>query len=519
MIVRAIFACVTERFKMSGISVRHFNTSGNNTDDYTVKKDALKMEKKTKIVATVGPVSQSSAVLRELILAGVDVFRLNFSHGDYTSHQQTIQKIDRLRQELGKPVAILQDLSGPKIRVGIIDPEPLVLRSGEQLILDASLTAPSRENRVGVNYADFARDVYAGAHLLLADGALELEVVKVEPPRVHCRVIIGGELYSHKGVNFPGGSFNIPALTEKDEQDLHFGLDNGVDLVALSFVRSAADLERAKSIIARCGRPVPLIAKIEKHEAVDNLSEIVAAADGIMVARGDLGVEIEIERVPVVQKQIILMANNAGKPVITATQMLRSMVDSPRPTRAEVTDIANAILDGSDAIMLSEETAVGKYPVKAVETMVHVARQAEGIYPYYKEYQGIPGETERKLTTSLAHSATILSRDLDASLMLAATRSGYTAKCLAKFRPCSYILALTPDKQVYYQLALIWGVKPVVFPLQKELKQLFTAALKIAVDHRMIRKGERYVFVSGFPLGKPGSINQITAGQYPHDYS
>jgi len=477
------------------------------------------MEKKTKIVATVGPASQSPDILRELILAGVNVFRLNFSHGDYISHLQTIHHIKQLRDELEKPVAILQDLSGPKIRVGIIDPEPLVLRSGDHLILDASLTGASRANRVGINYSDFARDVYAGARLLLADGALELEVVRVKPPEVHCRVIIGGELYSHKGVNFPSGSFNIPALTEKDERDLHFGLENGVDLVALSFVRSAADLGKVKNIIRQFGHSVPLIAKIEKHEAVDNLPEIIQAADGIMVARGDLGVEIEIERVPIVQKQIILLANKAGKPVITATQMLRSMVDSPRPTRAEVTDIANAILDGSDAIMLSEETAVGKYPVKAVETMVNVARQAEGIYEYYKDYQSAMGETGRELTTSLAHSATILARDLNAGLILAATRSGYTAQCIAKFRPRSYILALTPDKQVYYQLALVWGVKPVIYPLQKELKQLFVSALNIAVEHQMIREGERYVFVSGFPLGKPGSINQITAGQYPDDYS
>ncbi len=488
-------------------------------DDNPVKKEARQMEKKTKIVATVGPASQSPETLRELILAGVDVFRLNFSHGDYNSHRQTIQHIKQLREELEKPVAILQDLSGPKIRLGVIDPEPLVLRSGDQLILDASLTGPSRKNRVGINYSDFARDVYEGARLLLSDGALELEIVRVKPPEVHCRVIIGGELYSHKGVNFPSGSFHIPALTEKDEQDLHFGLENGVDLVALSFVRSAADLDKAKHIIRHFGRSVPLIAKIEKHEAIDNLSEIIKAADGIMVARGDLGVEIEIERVPIVQKQIILLSNNAGKPVITATQMLRSMVDSPRPTRAEVTDIANAILDGSDAIMLSEETAVGKYPVKAVKTMVLVARQAEGIYTYFKDYRGTPGEKAQKLTTSLAHSATILARDMDAGLILAATRSGYTARCIAKYRPRSYILALTPDKQVYYRLALVWGVKPVMYPLQKELKELFAGALKIAAEHQMIREGERYVFVSGFPLGKPGSINQITAGRYPEDYS
>ena len=466
--------------------------------------------RRTKIVATVGPVSQSEEMIVRLIEAGVNVFRLNFSHGDHASHLRVIRTIQKIRQQKDLPIAILQDLSGPKIRVGEIKGDALELRAGEQLILDASLNQPGEGNVVGVNYPHFADDVYVGARLLLADGDLELKVVKVEPPRVVCEIVRGGRLSSHKGVNFPSGSFNIPALTQKDVKDLEFGLTHGVDMVAMSFVRSATDLEDAHGVFQRMGRTIPLIAKIEKHEALEQLEAIIEKADGIMVARGDLGVEVEVERVPVLQKEIIRKSNLMAKPVITATQMLRSMVESPYPTRAEVTDVANAILDGSDAVMLSEETAVGKYPVHAVEMMVKVARQVERIYPFLRsKLQKVAGRSADP-TDSVAHSAVVLAQDIHAPLLITVTRSGYTARKISHLRPEGYIFALTPDDEVYYRLSLLWGVIPAKYPLEHDLNKLMTDAVHMAKQRNLIRKGEAYVLTSGFPLGAPGSINQIT---------
>ncbi len=471
--------------------------------------------KHTKIVATIGPASQSPEIIETMILSGVDVFRLNFSHGDHQSHRKTIKTIKKIRQKLKRAVAILQDLTGPKVRLGKITGEPLQVKPGDFIILDGTFKGSSTGNRISVNYSGFAEDVFPGARLLLADGDLELEVSNIEASAVYCKVILGGDLYSHKGVNFPTGSFKIPPLTEKDKKDLIFGLGEGIDLVAMSFVRSANDLKRAYDIFKKAGRTVPLIAKIEKHEAIDNLEEIIQAADGVMVARGDLGVEIEIESVPIVQKKIIKQTNIYGKPVITATQMLRSMVDSPTPTRAEVTDVANAILDGTDAIMLSEESAIGKYPVKAICTMNKVAEKVEAYSSFFKDPREINREFISLIPDSISHSATILSRDLNARVIFAITRTGYTAKAIAKFRPKSIILALTPDEEVYYQLALIWGVLPVKYDLQKNQNTLFNDAFQIAKEMNVVDRDDHYVFASGYPLGKPGSINQVTAGRIP----
>ncbi len=471
------------------------------------------IKKRTKIVATVGPACRDPEILEAMVREGVDVFRLNFSHGNHDSHLKNIENIKKIRSKLDCPVAILQDLTGPKIRLGTISEEPLTVSTDDVIILDAGLDGPSRGNRIGVNHPKFAEDVYTGGRLLLADGEIELKITGIEGKQVTCRVVTGGGLYSRKGVNFPTGSFKIPALTDKDIDDLKFGLKNEVDLVAMSFVRTAADLEKAGKIFKETGRSVPLIAKIEKHEAISNLPEIVDAADGIMVARGDLGVEIDLERVPIVQKRIIDMANRAGKPVITATQMLRSMVDSPKPTRAEATDVANAVLDGTDAVMLSEETAVGKFPVRAIRTMVKISMQAEAFFTgYFRAHSEVLEELKSSTTQSVAHSAVILARDLDASLIFAVTRSGYTARAIAKFRPHSLILALTPSESVYYQLSLMWGVKAVKYPLQKDMQSLMKDALNIAEEYGLIKKDEHYVFTSGFPLGEPGSINQITTG-------
>ncbi len=470
--------------------------------------------KRTKIVVTLGPASNSRETIEQLIKAGVNVFRLNFSHASYEEHLNNITKIQEIRRKLNKPVAILQDLSGPKVRIGDIAEGSLLLKSGDEIILDPTLKGPSQGNRIFINYPDFAKDMFVGARLLLADGDIELEITRIESSQVFCKVIVGGELSSKKGVNFHTGSFSLPALTDKDRQDLEFGLKHGVDVVAMSFVRNAADLLQARQLCEQLGRKVPLIAKIEKHEALDNLDEILAASDGLMVARGDLGVEIPIEKVPIVQKEIIKKANLAGKPVITATQMLRSMVDSPRPTRAEVTDVANAIMDGTDAVMLSEETAIGKYPVKAVEMMSRVARYTEANFPFSRNLDEFFRGDTIGLTESVAHSAVMLTCDLKARLVIAATRTGYTATAIAKYRPRAIILALTPEEEVYYRLALVWGVQPALFDLHTDVHKFFVAAERAAVKMQLLEPGDRYVITSGFPLGKPGSINQIKAGTY-----
>jgi pyruvate kinase len=473
----------------------------------------MKAFRRTKIVATIGPASQDPDTIRSLIKAGVNVFRLNFSHGDQNSHLETINHIKKIRENLAQPIAILQDLAGPKIRLGQIAKEPFHARVGDTIILDGHNTGESNNNTIGLNYSGFAKDVFPGSRLLLSDGDLELKVVKIEKSKVYCKVIIGGNLYSHKGVNFPSGSFNLSALTEKDEEDLEFGLKNGVDMVAMSFVRTAKDLDKARKIFKKARRSIPLIAKIEKHEAIKNLPEIIEAADAIMVARGDLGVEIPIEKVPMVQKEIIKQANCSGKPVITATQMLRSMVTSPRPTRAEVTDVANAIFDGTDAVMLSEETAVGKYPDLAVETMSKIAHQAEKSIHYYKELTSRKLDKKLIVPESVAHSATILARDLNARIIFAATRTGYTAKTISKYRPKSLIIALVVDESVYSQMALVWGVFPIMVKFQNDLKKFFNDSFDKVLKTGLAKKKDHYVFASGFPLGKPGSLNQVTAGK------
>jgi len=356
------------------------------------------MKKRTKIVATLGPASSNEKVLKKMVEAGLDVVRLNMSHGTHKEHKERIALIRKVEREVGRPLPILIDLCGPKIRIGKIEKEPLYLHRGDLITLT---TGNPEKGKITVNYPNLHKEVRKGETILLADGTFRLKIREVKGKDIICEVIVGGPLTSHKGVNLPHSKLSVPALTEKDRKDVLFGVKNGVDIIALSFVRKAEDVLELKELLKSLGRDIPVIAKVEKPEAVKNIDSIISVADGIMVARGDLGVELPLERVPVIQKQIIRKANEAGKPVITATQMLRSMVDLPVPTRAEVTDIANAVLDGTDALMLSEETAVGKYPVRVVKTMAKIATEAEKIYPY-KRYQDFPAET---LQDSLAKSA------------------------------------------------------------------------------------------------------------------
>jgi pyruvate kinase len=343
---------------------------------------------KTKIVCTIGPACSDPEILSRMIHSGMNVARLNFSHGTREDHAQMVRMIRKASEKTGVPVAILQDLRGPKIRVGEIKPPGINLRTGETLILTTDQVT-GEKNRVSVSYPYLSEDVSVGDSILLADGLMELVVTRSTASELYCEVITGGTLTSHKGINLPSGSIRTPAITEKDKADLAFGLSQEVDYVAMSFVRRAEDVRRAKEIIANAGCNTPVIAKIEKHEALNDIDNIVDVSDGIMVARGDLGVEIPLENVPGTQKTLVRKGNEAGKPVIIATQMLRSMVDSPRPTRAEATDVANAVLDGADALMLSEETAMGSYPVRAVEYMARIAKVSEEKYPYAKSFQEI----------------------------------------------------------------------------------------------------------------------------------
>lgn len=475
-------------------------------------KPRTQLRKKTKIVATLGPATASPAMIEKLIEAGVNVFRLNFSHGDHEGHEQMITWIKEKRKEMNKPIAILQDLSGPKIRIGKVPDGPIELKEGDEIILHTGIETQTG-NKFPVTHAGFAQDVVVGHHLLLADGRLELQIDRIDSPKVYCTVLDGGMLSSGKGINYPDGTFDVPAVTEKDKRDLAFGLKHDVDYVALSFVKAAADVRVAREICQQAGKDVALIAKIEKHEAISNFMEILHNVDGVMVARGDLGVEIPLEQVPMVQKKIIKLANEHGKPVITATQMLLSMVEEPRPTRAEVTDISTAILDGSDAIMLSEETSVGKDPELAVKTMTRIAQETEKNLAFAYPMQAMPDGPAMDIARAIARSAVTLAENLNARFLICPSSSGFTARMISRFRPNAIIMALTPNTQAYYRLALLWGVVPRMLAEEKDMTQLMQEAIEIARNERFAQDGDTYVITAGFPFGEGGPTNLIKAGK------
>ncbi|MFO7839305.1 MAG: pyruvate kinase [Desulfosalsimonadaceae bacterium] len=464
---------------------------------------------RTKIVCTIGPSSRDKKVLKDMIAEGMNVARLNFSHGSHGSHASVIEQLRSFSDAEDTPVAILQDLCGPKIRVGAIDPPGIRLEPGDTLTL-TNQSANGGKNRVSVSYAQLPQDVEKGDVILLADGMMELDVLRTTDTDIECRVVIGGVLTSHKGINLPSGTIRAPALTDKDKEDLKFGLSQDVDFVALSFVRRPEHIFEARELIRRSGRQTPLIAKIEKHEAVKNMDAIIAAADGIMVARGDLGVEIPLERVPEIQKQLVRKANAAGKPVIIATQMLRSMVDAPRPTRAEATDVANAVLDGTDAVMLSEETASGAYPVASVSYMHRIAKSSEESYTYEKSFSMI---TDIHVSESVAHAACTLADHLKAAAIVASTQSGFTAAQISRFRPRSRIIALSPDRQTVRRLCLYWGCMPSFVPRARDVDEMLDAAVRKARETGHVKEGDLLVITAGHPLWEPGTTNMIKVRQ------
>jgi len=459
---------------------------------------------KTKIVCTIGPSSESPEVLRELILNGMNVARLNFSHGTHREHQEKINTIRSIADNLGAHVAILQDLCGPKIRVGKVKDPGVRLDPGQAYVLTTKNIEGDAEH-VSVSYKNLPSDVKPGDRILLADGMMELVVEITSRSDIFCKVITGGFLTSNKGINLPTGTIKADAITEKDRKDLIFGLKNNVDYVALSFVRSSKDILALKKIIKKEKKNTPVIAKIEKHEALKDIDGIMDATDGIMVARGDLGVEIPLENVPNIQKMLVGKANKMGKPVIIATQMLRSMVSAPRPSRAEANDVANAVLDGTDAIMLSEETASGEYPVQAVQYMRKIAEKAEEQFPHEKYLSFMP---EIDVSESVAYASCVLADHLDVKAIVATTRSGSTAAHISRFRPKTKIIALSPEKSTVRRLALYWGCLPSLVEFKGgDCMTDDSAVSALASGH--VSKGDLAVITSGYPEYAEGTTNMM----------
>ena len=443
-------------------------------------------------------------MLEQLIRAGMDVARLNFSHGTQGEHLEVITAVRHIAESLGRSIAILQDLAGLKIRIGEVASGAVTLDAGAPFILTTRRVLGSRQE-VSVPYPHLTADVQAGDTLLLSDGDVELAVIRTTEEDVHCQVITGGTLASRKGVNLLSRSITAATFTDKDRDDLAFGLRYEVDYVAVSFVRTAADVLKVRGMIRDHGSTVPLIAKIETHDALTNIDEIVDSVDGVMVARGDLGVAIPLATVPLVQKMLIGKANRAGKPVITATHMLRSMQDGPRPTRAEVTDVANAVLDGTDAVMLSEETAIGAYPLEAVMMMAAIAADAESSFPFDSWIHRFG--TDSPLPEAAARAACTLAADIDAAALVTCTQSGSTARRVAQYRPRVPILAPTPHAETYRRLALVWGVTPLLSQPQPTMDELLDGAVAAAAAR--VQRGRSVVITAGVPVGHPGKTNVI----------
>ena len=467
------------------------------------------MIRRTKIVCTLGPASWSPERVHSLIAAGMDVARINFSHGELEQHARTIRTVREAAAAAGRPVAILGDLQGPKIRLGAL-PEAVELRPG-----DAFVFAPEGEHRPGelpTTYPELAGDVDVGDVVLLADGLMELIVEDVEPPRVKMRVIHGGTLTSHKGINLPGVRVSVPSLTEKDLRDLEFALEQEVDYIALSFVRSAEDV---LDLVRRIPEGGPLVVvKVEKGLALQNLQPIMEASAAAMVARGDLGVELPFEKVPLAQKRMIQLANFASRPVITATQMLESMIENPRPTRAEASDVANAIIDGTDAVMLSAETATGKFPVEAVKSMVRIAQEIEDSHvieagPHYDLPMELTPDARTETGRAIAAATVEAVKRLNSPLILTFTTSGSTARVVSSFRPPVPILALTDSARTYNQLALVWGVIPILCSPDAEFEEMLACGRQMAVERGLASPGDRVVVTAGMPMHMPGTTNLL----------
>ena len=465
------------------------------------------MSNKTKIVATIGPSSNSKPVLKKMILSGMNVARLNLSHGSYKDHGKVINSIRALSKEIDKPVGILLDLQGPKIRTDTLKNGKPVFLEKNKIIQITSKQVPGNAETVSTTYKNLSKDVKKGDKILVDDGLIELKVLSTTIDTVTCKIISGGRLKEHKGINLPGVRVSAPSLTKKDKQDLLFGLKKGVDFFALSFVRNANDLKHIKTIIKLNQSDTPVIAKIEKPEAVGNLDKILKIADGIMVARGDLGVEMKPEMVPHIQKEIISKSIMANKPVITATQMLETMTDMPIPTRAEASDVANAIYDGTDAIMLSGETAAGKYPVEAVKMMTRIANQTERS-PFMKYNIQYEKDRHDPIIHAVAQASVNILYEVNAKMIVTFSITGKTSKLISKHRPLNPVYAFSPSKKIYTKLSLVWGVTPLLIPPINDAKSLIEAGEKIIISKKFAKINDLIIIVTGLAL-KSGSTNLI----------
>ncbi len=465
--------------------------------------------RKTKIICTLGPASEQPHVLKQLIELGTNVVRLNFSHGDYEEHTRRIKLVKKYRAEREVPVAILLDTKGPEIRLGNFKDRAVKVKEGQPFTLTTD-DCLGDETRVSVSYKDITNDVYKGSRILIDDGLIELIVDDITDKDVNCIVVNGGILGDHKGVNIPGIPLNLPNLTDKDREDIKFGIANGVDYIASSFVQRAEDIIAIRDFLKENGgEHIHVIAKIENQLGVDNIDDIIDVADGVMIARGDLGVEIPIENVPIVQKRIINKCILAGKPVITATQMLDSMMRNPRPTRAEVSDVANAIYDGCDAIMLSGETAAGKYPIETFITMDNIARKVEGNIDYDGKYMEGCLRNIATTTHAISHASCTVASELEATAIITPTKSGYTAKMVSRYRPKPPIIATTTSYHVYRKLALIWGVVPNLSPDVQSTDEMIEKSIDAALDTKKVQNGDVVVITAGVPVGESGKTNLI----------
>jgi pyruvate kinase len=462
--------------------------------------------RKTKIVCTLGPATSSEDMISRLVKAGMNIVRLNFSHGTHETHLQMIKAIRKISSQLGKPIPILQDLQGPKLRVGKMNQGSIKLKKGKSIAITTA-DVMGDENIISSTYEHLLTDVKIGDTILLDDGLIQLKVKEKKSSQLICQILEGGILSDHKGINLPGISISQPSLTEKDKMDLYFGIENDVDIVAISFVRSPQDILDVKKIIHEHEKEIMVIAKLEKPEAIRHLEQIIDVSDGVMIARGDLGVELPLQKVPSLQKKIIRMAVQKGKPVITATQMLESMRHCSRPTRAEVSDVANAIFDGTDAVMLSAETATGSYPIETVKMMAKIIIEAEQASDHILAPHLSPSEKSQSIADAISHSACETAEYLKVKAIVAFTKSGFTARMVSKYRPQIQVIAFSPSELVQRQLNLSWGVCPLKMPFLNSTDEIIQQTEKILVEKKLVKTGERIVILLGAPLFVKGTTN------------
>ena len=467
--------------------------------------------RKTKVICTLGPAVDDEEKLRELMLNGMDAARFNFSHGTHESHLATLNKVKRVRDELGIAVATILDTKGPEIRIKTFENGPVTLAEGDKFTL-TTRDVPGDASIVSVTYADLHKELQSGCRVLIDDGLIELNVDSISGQDIACTVRSGGPLSNNKSINIPDVSIHLPSLTEKDREDIRFAVEQDFDFIAASFVRKASDVEDIRACLKENGgEHIRIISKIENREGVENLEEIIAASDGLMVARGDLGVEIPAYEVPILQKRMIKETSMAGKPVITATQMLDSMIRNPRPTRAEVSDVANAVFDGTSCVMLSGETASGKHPIEAVQTMVNTIRAAEQATDYWGRFRRFEFKPGRSINDAVTHTCCQTAMDLEADAILTPTQTGHTARMISRFRPACQIVALTTTERARRQLAISWGVKPLLAGYVDSTDRLFSMCVQSALKEGAVESGQMVVITAGVPIGRAGSTNLIKA--------